>query len=154
MNRTALLAIATLFLAMPALAADGGAATPAAPSAPAAAPAGSAADQDDEDPGEAKDAKPEQKHARRNYIRKSKRAFDAAVHANGKALTDEERTAIRAHWRLSMRLLRIRHVAEEAGDKASVAQADALLAKADAKILAQLKELNAKAPAAGSAGGK
>ncbi len=47
-------------------------------------------------PGAAKDEKPAHKNARRSYLRKTKRMLGEAVHANGKALTDEERAAIHA----------------------------------------------------------
>jgi hypothetical protein len=138
---------------------DAGSAAPtqAAPASSAAAPSGAAAAAgDDDDVGESKDEKPEHKEKRRSYIRRTKKVLDEAVHGNGKTLTDEERAVIRKHWHLSMRLWRIRHLAEMEKDKASVQEVDTLLAKTDAKTMAQLKELSAKAPGAtaGTAGAK
>jgi hypothetical protein len=142
----------TLLFAVPAArAADDAGAAKAGSAAALAAPAPAGAASDDDDTGVGKDEKPEHREKRRTYIRHSKKAFGEAVHANGKALTDEERAAIRKHWHISMRLWRIRHLAEVDGNKAAVAQTDALLAKADAKTLAELKDLNAKAPAAAAA---
>lgn len=157
--------LSTLFVAailaapQPAVADDAGSASATQPStgasAAAATGAGAAAG-DDDDVGEAKDEKPEHKEKRRSYIRKTKKALDEAVHGNGKSLTDEERAVIRKHWHLSMRLWRIRHLAEMEKDKTSVQEVDTLLAKTDAKTMAQLKELSAKAPSAtaGTAGAK
>ena len=124
----------------------------ASASAAASAPAGAmhmgeSAESEDDDRGVAADEKPEHKEKRRSYIRHTKRLLDAAAHANHKQLTDEEREVIRRHWRWSMRLWRIRNLAEASGDKASAARVDALLAKADAKTLADLKSANDHAPA-------
>jgi hypothetical protein len=151
MTRVSLLALGALLIAVPAAAADGGAATPAG-SASAAAPASSLGTEAEEDDSAiAKDEKPEGRTKRRNYIRRVRKELNQAVHANGKSLTDAERAAIRAHWHVSMRLWRIRSLADADGNTAAVAQVDALLPKQDAKTLTELTALNAKAPALGAA---
>lgn len=107
---------------------------------------GDAKSDNDEDVGAAADEKPENKDKRHSYIRGTKNKLNDAVHAGGKEVTEEEREAIRVHWRHTMRLWRIRHLAMLDGDKAIVARVDALLAKADDRTTAKLKELNDKAP--------
>lgn len=100
----------------------------------------------DEDQGAAADEKPENRDKRRAYIRRMKGKLADTVHAGGKQVTEEEREVVRSHWRHSMRLWRIRHLAMIDGDKAVVARVDALLAKEEDKTTAKLKELNDKAP--------
>ena len=80
------------------------------------------------------------------YVDKTNAFIHSTVHVGGKAVSDEERKAIAQHWRLSMRLLRCRDLASNAGDQASVSLVDADLATLDAKFDAELKALNAKAP--------
>ncbi len=89
-----------------------------------------------------------EKAVRRAYVQKRATAMRSIVRGHGKAITADERTVIRQHWHESMRLWRIRHVAAENGDKASVARVDAILARADKKTDAKLTALAAKAPAA------
>ena len=115
-----------------------------------AAAAGSAKAEDD-DPGVNADETAEDKDLRRNYIRRTKRHLEDALHATSRDLSDDERAAIKKHWRLSMRLWRIRHLAHAAADKATMAKVDAMLAKADEKTDAKLKELASKTMPAGSA---
>lgn len=146
--------VAGLAIAPAALAQD--AAPPAASASASAAAtsgdAGSTAEEDKEaDKGSDPNEKPEHKSARRNYIRKIKREMNAAVHAGGKALTDAEREVIRKHWHRAMRLWRIRHLASVDKDSATVKRVDDLIAKADKKALDALKDLNSKAPLAGTA---
>ncbi len=136
-----------------------GATSGGAPAAPASAAPSASADPhaaDDDDGDVTKDDKPAHREKRRSYIRHMKKVLTEAVTAGGKALTDDERAAIRAHWRITMRLWRIRGLAEADGNKEAVARVDALLARADERTLAQLKDLNAKAPpaTAGSMGGR
>lgn len=80
------------------------------------------------------------------YVDKTNALIHSSVHAGGKAVTDDERKAVSAHWRLSMRLLRCRDVASDVGDQASVSLVDQDLAALDANFATQLKALNAKAP--------
>jgi hypothetical protein len=149
MTRLSLLALGALLVAVPAAAADGGSAAPATSAAAPASSFGSEGEEDDS--AIAKDETPDTRTKRRNYIRRMKKELNQAVHANGKSLTDAERTAIRAHWHVSMRLWRIRSLASGDANTAAVTQVDALLPKQDAKTLAELTALNAKAPALGAA---
>jgi hypothetical protein len=150
--------VSALLVALPALASDGGdavlvanATTPSPSGAASTASASASANtgvvvNDDDDVGVAKDETPEHRTKRRSYIRRAKKAFDEQVHAGGKQLTDDEREAVRKHWRRSMRLWRIRHLAEADGDKATIAKVDSLLSKADEQTRAELKRLNEAAP--------
>lgn len=87
---------------------------------------------------------------RKAYVDRTAAHIRDLVHANGKAVTDEERAAISRHWRHSMRLLRVRNLAEADSDQADVARVDALLATADMHLDAKLKALNIKAPKKGA----
>ena len=107
---------------------------------------GGAEADEDESKGEDKDEPAEHKGKRRGYIHKIKKELDEAVHANGKDLSDDETLAIKDHWHDTMRLWRIRHLAEADKDKATVARVDALLPKIDAHTLSAIMALNAKAP--------
>src|SRR5258708_7257974 len=70
------------------------------------------------------------------------------VQAGGKAVTDQERAVIGRHWRHTMRLLRVRNLAELDSDTPDTARVDALMTTADLHLDASLKALNAKAPKA------
>jgi hypothetical protein len=120
----------------------------AASGAAAATPPG-AAKSDDE--GGSDDEKPEQREKRHGYVATMGNKIAAAVRANGKGVTEDERDVIKDHWRRAMRLWRIRHLALLDNDKASVARVDAILARLDKQTENKLKELNGKAPAAGAA---
>ena len=120
-----------------------------AAAAASGAAAGTSAKVDDD--GAADDEKPEQKEKRHGYIANTGNHLRDLVRANGKRVTDEERDAIRDHWRRAMRLWRIRYLAMVDGDKAIVARVDAILARLDKQTENKLKELNGKAPADGSA---
>ena len=95
-------------------------------------------------------------HARRKaYVDKTYAKIHELTRANGKHVTEDERTAIRKHWRHAMRLWRIRNLAENDKDTGIVARVDALLATADKHLFDKLKTLNAAAPAApATTGGK
>ncbi len=110
---------------------------------------GGAQDDADEGKGEDADEPKEHKAKRRGYIRKMKHELDEAVHANGKDLSDEEAQAIKDHWHATMRLWRIRKLAEADKDKATVARVDALLPKIDDRTLATIRHLNGVAPVVG-----
>jgi hypothetical protein len=86
---------------------------------------------------------------RKAYVDKTAAHIIDLVHANGKAVTDDERAVIQRHWRHSMRLLRVRNLAELDSDTPDVARVDALLATADLHLDAKLKLLNTKAPKKG-----
>lgn len=117
--------------------------------AAASGAAGTSAKVDDD--GAADDEKPEQKEKRHGYIANAGNHLRDLVRANGKRVTDEERDAIRDHWRRAMRLWRIRYLAMVDGDKAIVARVDAILARLDKQTENKLKDLNGKAPADGAA---
>lgn len=119
--------------------------------AAASGSAGTSAKIDDD--GAADDEKPEQKEKRHGYIANTGNHLRDLVRANGKRVTDEERDAIRDHWRRAMRLWRIRYLAMADGDKAIVARVDAILARLDKQTENKLKDLNGKAPADGAAAG-
>ncbi len=139
MTRLSLLALGALLVAVPAAAADGGAAVPSASAAAPASLLGTEADEDDS--ALAKDEKPDTRNKRRGYLRRIKKELNQAVHANGKSLTDPERAAIRAHWHVSMRLWRIRSIAEGDANSAAVTQVDAP-AKQDAKTPSRSSRLS------------
>lgn len=137
---------------MPGAAASGvGHASASSAVAASAAAAGTAAPSSKiDDEGGSDDEKPEQREKRHGYVAKQTNHLRDLVRANGKRVTDEERTAIREHWRRAMRLWRIRHLALLDGDKAVVARVDAILARLDKQTENTLKDLNAKAPADGA----
>jgi hypothetical protein len=62
--------------------------------------------------------------------------FARRVH---RKLTMQERQAMGVHWRHVMRLIRIRELAEEDKDSASMAKVDALLEREGAKFSAKLE---------------
>jgi hypothetical protein len=69
----------------------------------------------------------------------------------------EARLAIGQHWRWVMRLARIRELAEDAHDAATVKAVDDILAKIDAKLTARMEKMRAKSESptvAASAGSK
>jgi len=68
------------------------------------------------------------------------------IHEQNKAATDEERTFVAQHWQRAERLWRIRKLALDAKDNASVTRCDALLARADKILEAHLLALRAHAP--------
>lgn len=127
-------------------AAHASAAAASASAATSASAAGGTAASNDEDEGSGADEKPENRDKRRAYIRRMKAKLAETLHAGGKTITDEERDVVRTHWRHTMRLWRIRHLAMLDGDKGIVLRVDALLAKEDDKTTVKLKELNDKAP--------
>jgi hypothetical protein len=153
MTRLSLLILGGLLAAAPVASAAPPGANAGSAAASAAAPASSLGEgaDDDDSATTAKDERPTDQNLRRSYLRRIKKELNKAVHANGKAMTDAERTAIKAHWHVTMRLWRIRFFADTDNNPAAVTQVDALIAKQDAKTLAALAPLNAKAPALGAA---
>jgi hypothetical protein len=57
-------------------------------------------------------------------------------HRQGPKIALEDRREMGVHWRHVMRLMRIRELAENDGDKAIVAKVDALLEREDKKFSA------------------
>ncbi len=99
-----------------------------------------------QDDGDADDALRAEESAethekRRDFLRKSKGQIAALLKASGRAASQAENEAIKAHWRRTMRLWRIRAIAEKLKDNETLAKVDALLAKADEKTKAKLQEL-------------
>ncbi len=91
---------------------------------------------------------PAQYRKREDYVEKTNLLIRNTVKANGKAVTEEERTEVLKHWRWSMRLYRIREIAEDLNDAAAITRADAGIQNADTKFYAALKVMNARAPKA------
>jgi hypothetical protein len=90
----------------------------------------------------------EQKKRRVDYVDRVRKEVRAIVPAH--QLTEADRELVRTHWRRSMRALRVRLLAEDSNDAASVARCDALLAKLDQLLLGKLKALHTKAAPAGA----
>lgn len=88
----------------------------------------------------------EHKKRRKDYVDRIRKEIRATVPVRD--LTDQDRELIRAHWRRAMRAFRIRLLAEDDKDNASIARADALIAKIDQHLLNRLKELHKKGAAA------
>ena len=80
------------------------------------------------------------------YVDKTNATIHAGVHANGKEPTQDERNLVKEHWRITMRLFRIRDLAEDANDTATVSECDADIASMDTHLQTTLIALNAKAP--------
>lgn len=68
------------------------------------------------------------------------------IHEDNREATDEERHFIDEHWRRAAKLWRIRHLANEAHDAATVARVDRLLARADLILDHQIARMRAHAP--------
>ena len=88
----------------------------------------------------------DQKTRLAQYVDKTNATIHAGVHANGKEPTQDERNLVKEHWRITMRLLRIRDLAEDAKDTATVSECDSDLATMDQHLQTTLVALNAKAP--------
>ena len=114
-------------------------------------------DSDDDDDAAAAPAiarTPAQAAKRQAIVSERRAAIETAVHKNGKTLTPAERQAIGVHWRHVMRLLRIREIAEEAKDTATVTRVDALLDRASKHFEAKIAKLNDEAPPSAAGGAK
>jgi hypothetical protein len=88
----------------------------------------------------------DQKTRLAQYVDKTNATIHAGVHANGKEPDQDERNLVKEHWRITMRLLRIRDLAEDAKDTATVSECDTDLASMDQHLQTTLVALNAKAP--------
>ena len=82
----------------------------------------------------------------RAYEGRMDRQVRTWIHDGNHEATDEERHFIDEHWKRAEELWRIRHLAEEAHDMASVHRADALLARADQILERQIGRFRAHAP--------
>lgn len=98
-------------------------------------------DDDDADDALQTEESAETHQKRKDFLRKSKGEITAALKSSGRAPSNAENEVIKAHWRRTMRLWRIRTIAEKLKDNAALAKVDALLAKADEKTKAKLQEL-------------
>lgn len=88
----------------------------------------------------------EQKKRRKDYVERIRKEIRAIVPAH--SLTDADRDLVRVHWRRAMRTLRVKLIAEDSNDNATIARCDALLAKMDQQLFDKLKELHKKGAAA------
>jgi hypothetical protein len=70
----------------------------------------------------------------------------AWIHEDNHDATDEERNFINDHWKRTARIWRIRHLAMEAHDMATVQRCDALLGRADNVLEVQLGRMRVHAP--------
>jgi len=68
------------------------------------------------------------------------------IHEENREATDEERHFLMDHWRRAAELWRIRHLAKEAHDMATVARVDRLMARLDGILQAHLIRMRAHAP--------
>ncbi len=94
---------------------------------------------------------PEQR--RKDFVERARIQIRAAVSANRREVTEEERETIRGYWRHAMRLLRIRELAEQANDADGAARADKLLERFGKRFYEETRILNAKAPLKNAAPG-
>ena len=94
------------------------------------------------------DETPEQRGRRRAYVDATTAKIRKIVHGGGKSVTEEEREVIRKHWRHTMRLWRIRNLAEADGDASITQRVDLLISKSEKHLEAKLGELAEKAPRA------
>lgn len=117
-----------------------GSAQPATVAAPADAGAGDAGVREKGKEGA------EQKKRRKDYVDRIRKEIRAIVPVH--ALTDADRDLVRVHWRRAMRTLRVKLIAEDSSDAATIARCDALLAKMDQQLFDKLKDLHKKGAAA------
>jgi len=68
------------------------------------------------------------------------------VHEENREVTDEERAFINDHWRRAARLWRIRRLAKEANDMATVARVDAIMNRLDNILEHQIVRMRTHAP--------
>jgi WXXGXW repeat (2 copies) len=68
------------------------------------------------------------------------------IHEQNHEATEEERGFLTQHWMRTARLWRIRKLAKDAGDNATVARVDALILRADSILEHQLEHMRAHAP--------
>jgi hypothetical protein len=68
------------------------------------------------------------------------------IHEENHEVSEEERTFINDHWRRAAKLHRIRHLAMQAKDMATVARVDALITRLDNVLEIQLGRMRMRAP--------
>ncbi len=114
---------------------------PPAMAAPSASPSGSAMhNHPDAGPAETKD----QRAYRMNYIHETIEKENALL--KGLVRTPEVQKPVAAHWRRAYRTLRVRELADDGADTATVARADAHLRKLDGHFFGYLAELAPSLP--------
>ncbi len=91
---------------------------------------------------DADDETPEQ----HSYEGRMDREIRTWIHEGNHEATDDERRAIDDHWKRSAKLWRIRKLANEAHDTASVRRVDGLLARADKVLENELHRFRDRAP--------
>jgi hypothetical protein len=104
----------------------------------AAADAGLKKGHDDDDDDDVTDGgkagprrTPAQLNWRKDVWQRREKEIDDRVHKHGKKLTDAEKDMIKKHWLTVSRLMRIRELAQDAKDDATVKRVDAALAKVE-----------------------
>lgn len=105
----------------------------------AAADAGLKKGHDDDDDDDATDGgkgpagrrTPAQLNWRKDVWERREKNIEERVHKHGKKLTDAEKDMIKKHWFTVSRLMRIRELAQDAKDDATVKRVDAALAKVE-----------------------
>lgn len=121
-----------------------------------AAPMGSAApddgDDSDDDGGApvVVDRTAAQTAHRDQVVAKEKALVEGAIHASGQRLTARERQEIGMHWRHVMRLLRIRDLAEDDKDTATVTRVDAVLDRAEKSFAKRMGGLHGASSGGGA----
>jgi hypothetical protein len=88
------------------------------------------------------DESPEQ----RSYEGRMDTQMRSWIHEGNHEVTEEERGYINDHWRRAARLWRIRKLAQEAKDNASIARVDALVAKLDHTLEEHIRRYREHAP--------
>ena len=103
-------------------------------------------DDDDDDDGPATDGgkpagrlTPAQLNFRKETWERREKAIEARVHKGGKKMSEAEREAVKKHWLVLGKLLRIRELAQEDKNDAAVKRVDALIEKLEKKLDAKLE---------------
>ena len=142
MSTNALAAAPAASGAAPAAAAPAAVASAHAAASAAPAASGSAHARADAGPRETVD----QRKFRQDYVTSTSQKINTIVNKDKKAVTTDEHTLIHDHWRRAMRALRVRELAEDEHEAATVTRVDTFLKKVDTGFFATLTDLNAKAP--------
>ena len=89
---------------------------------------------------------PEQASFRGGYVAKTVKRIHEIADTGNKARTPEENATISVHWGRAMRAIRIRELAQDDGDNATVGRVDGLLARLDTQFYDHLLALSSTAP--------
>ena len=76
---------------------------------------------------------------RQEYYKHSHDSIEIILRPRERVVSVREREIVRGHWHSVVRLWRIRSLAEDAGDTATVVRVDAALGRADVKVKADLQ---------------